>query len=348
MADGRGTKSSGSASSGGGKTASLDDRVRMLILYGPESHLRSEHLRDLRASIEAKHGEVDVLHFDGASAMAAEVLDEARSLGLMQQYKIIVVEEAEEFLKRGEARRIMERYAENPAEGVTLVLRSAAWHPGKLDKKVEAVGRLLKCEAPEPPEAAAFCIERCKGHGGSLDRAAAHVLVERIGTSLARLDSEVARLSLMVDAGGVIDADLVREQIPLSREEKAWEVQEALLTGEAPRAMGKLIELMTVSRHDPVPLFYSITDLSRKIYAAGRLLREGQHERSIKNRARMWGSQSTADATVGLARRMAPPVAAQLMLESLRAVHRTRQSLGSPERSVEMLALRFLSAVPPR
>lgn len=324
----------------------LDDSVRVLILAGPESHLRAERLASLRQAVESRRGEVDVLHFDGAAASPADVLDEARSLGLMQQYKIIVVDEAEEFLKRGDNRRSMERYAEHPADDVTLVLRSAAWHAGKLDKLVEAVGLVLRCDSPEPPEAVDFCIDRCRQYGCAIEPAAAHLLVERIGTSLGRLDSELARLSLMVEDGAPIAPDLVRGQIPLSREEKAWELQDALVTGNATAAMTKLIELMTVSRHDPVPLFWSIADLSRKIYAAGRLLKEGQHERSIVGRLRIFGS--AAGATMNAARRVPSPLAARLTAESLRAAHRARQGLGSPERAVEIMALRFVSAVAPR
>ncbi len=324
----------------------LDDSLRLLILAGPESHRRAERLASLRRAVESRRGEVDVLHFDGSTASPADILDEARSLGLMQQYKIIVVDEADEFLKRGDNRRTMERYAENPEQGVTLVLRSAAWHPGKLDKLVEAAGRILRCDPPEPPEAVDFCIDRCREHGGVIEPAAAHLLVERIGTSLGRLDSELARLCLMVEEGAPITPDLVREQIPLSREEKAWELQDALVTGDATAAMTKLVELMTVSRHDPVPLFWSIADLSRKIYAAGRMLREGQHERSVMGRLRLFGPGGAA--ALSAARRLPAPLAARLMAESLRAAHRTRQSLGTPERAVEVLALRFVSALAPR
>lgn len=330
--------------SGGGP---LDDSVRMLILHGPENYLRTEKLRALRDAVESRHGEVDVLHFDGASASAADVLDEARSLGLMQQYKIIVVDEADEFLKRDDNRRGMERYTESPVDSVTLVLRSATWHPGKLDKMVEAIGRVYKCEALDVPMAVAFCMQRCaKRYGCTIDSRAANLLVERIGTSLARLDTELARLSLMTETeGGVIDLDLVTDQIQLSREEKAWEVQGALLTGDGPAALGKIIELMTVSRLDPVPIFYAMTDLSRKIYAARRLFDAGQSEGAIRSQLRLWGP--SVNALLAAARRASGPELANLMHDCVQAVHRPRRGIGTAERSVEQLAIRFLSILGP-
>ncbi|MCC6907681.1 MAG: DNA polymerase III subunit delta [Phycisphaerales bacterium] len=332
-------------SKGGAAGRPLDDSARVVILHGPENYLRTEHLRTLREAIETQRGEVDVLHFDGGSAAAADVLDEARSLGLMQQYKIIVVDEADEFLKRGENRRSIEHYTESPVESVTLVLRAGAWNPGKLDKMVESVGRVVKCEPLEPPMAISFCIQRCaKRYGCTIDPRAAGLLVERIGASLSRLDTELARLSLMTEtAGGVIDVDLVTEQIQLSREEKAWEVQNALLTGDGATALGKVIELMTISRLDPVPIFYAMTDLSRKIYAARRLFDAGQNERVVCSQLRLWGP--SVSALLSAARRCTATDLAELMRECLRAVHRPRQSLGTSERAVEQLAVRFLSVL---
>lgn len=320
----------------------------MLILCGPDNYLRTEKLHALRTAVEAKRGEVDVIHFDGQTAAPADVLDEARSLGLMQQYKIIVVEDADEFLKKGDARRSLERYAQAPAEDVTLVLRSATWNTGKLDQMVEAVGRVVRCESPEPAQALAFCLQRCeKRYGCTIDRRAAALLVERLGTGLARLDSELARLSLMTETeGDEIDADLVARHIPLSREEKAWEVQDALLTGDPPTALGKVIELLTVSRHDPVPLFFSMIDLSRKIYAASRLMAAGGNEGSIARAARIWGTNTSA--VLAAARATAPAAAAALMRDALRASQRPRLSLGTAELGVEILALRFVSELQPR
>ncbi len=340
----RSASNSKKGSSGGG---TLDDSVRMLILHGPENYLRTEKLRALREAIETRHGEVDVLHFDGASATAADVLDEARSLGLMQQYKIIVVDEADEFLKRGDNRRGMERYTESPVESVTLVLRSATWHPGRLDKMAESIGLVVKCEELDVPMAVAFCIQRCaKRYGCTIDSRAANLLVERIGASLARLDTELARLSLMTETeGGVIDLNLVTDQIQLSREEKAWEVQGALLTGNGPTALGKIIELMTVSRLDPVPIFYAMTDLSRKIYAARRLFDAGQSEGAIRSQLRLWGP--SVNALLAAARRANGPDLASLVHDCIQAVHRPRQSMGTSERAVEQLAIRFLSVLGP-
>ncbi len=340
----RGESNSSKGKSGG---RPLDDSVRMLILCGAENYLRTEKLRMLREAIEAKHGAVDVLFFDGLTATAADVLDEARSLGLMQQYKIIVVDEADEFVKRGDHRRSMERYAQSPVDSVTLVLRSAKWNPGNLDKLVANVGLVVKCDELDIPTAVAFCIQRCaKRYGCTIDARAANLLVSRIGTSLARLDSELARLSLMTETvGGVINAALVDDQIQLSREEKAWEVQEALLTGDGAAALGKVNDLMTVSRLAPEPIFYFMTDLSRKIYAARRLLDAGQSEGAIRSQLKLWGA--SANPLLAAARRTRGPDVAELEQECLRALHRPRTSLGDPNRAVETLAVRFLSVLGP-
>src|SRR5207253_8118234 len=48
------------------------------------------------------HGEIDSFRFDGASASAAEVLDECRTFGLMRQQKLVIVDNADALLKSPE------------------------------------------------------------------------------------------------------------------------------------------------------------------------------------------------------------------------------------------------------
>ena len=49
------------------------------------------HFEALRGALEAEHGEVDTIQFDGQKASLADVLDELRSLALLQRHKLVVV-----------------------------------------------------------------------------------------------------------------------------------------------------------------------------------------------------------------------------------------------------------------
>ena len=165
---------------------------RIVVLTGKEHFLRSGYTDQLRDQLnESQGGEVEVVRFDGDSTPAADVLDECRSFGLMATHKLVVVDDADRLLNES-SRPAFERYAEQPADTATLVLRAEKWNKGKLDKLIEKKGTIIKCDAVAPERAVAWCGGRAKKqHDAALQPRAAQLLVERVGPDLGRLASEI-------------------------------------------------------------------------------------------------------------------------------------------------------------
>jgi len=332
--------------------ASADHRI--VVLHGKESFLRSEHTRRVLACLHERFGAVDEFSFDGASCSLADVLDELRSYGLMSQHKVVVVDNAEQFMQGDDRRRAMERYAESPMQDATLILRSAGWRPGTFDKLVAAVGVILKCEAPGAAEAVRWAVARSqKRHGVELSAAGAQALVERVGPDLGRLDSELGKLAVgalaaaQVPAQGgtpgsaahvVITPELVKEFTGLSREEQAWEIQGALATGDPAQALSKVDELLRVSRAPEVMLAWSAIDLVRKVHDAAALAAQGQPDGAIAKQLKLWGDGAAVVLRVA---RLVPLARAAALLQAAVAADRRMKSGLSPEpsRAIEALAV---------
>jgi len=332
--------------------ASADHRI--VVLHGKESFLRSEHTRRVLACLHERFGAVDEFSFDGASCSLADVLDELRSYGLMSQHKVVVVDNAEQFMQGDDRRRAMERYAESPMQDATLILRSAGWRPGTFDKLVAAVGVILKCEAPGAAEAVRWAVARSqKRHGVELSAAGAQALVERVGPDLGRLDSELGKLAVgalaaaQVPAQGgtpgsaahvVITPELVKEFTGLSREEQAWEIQGALATGDPAQALSKVDELLRVSRAPEVMLAWSAIDLVRKVHDAAALAAQGQPDGAIAKQLKLWGDGAAVVLRVA---RLVPLARAGALLQAAVAADRRMKSGLSPEpsRAIEALAV---------
>lgn len=332
--------------------AAPTDRLRtdnpgsIVILYGTETYLLTENLALLRDTLEAEHGDVDIIRFDGTSAEMPDILDEARSYGLMQAYKIVLVDDADVLLKSEQYRRALEHYAESPADSACLVLRASTWNKGKLDAMVLKVGQIIECEPPTIARASSWLQKRCsKRYGCQVTPAAAALMVERIGTSLSRLDAELARISLMGEPGQDIDVAVVREHVGRSREENVWEIQSVLLTGNPAAAIRKVRELMLVSRHDAVPIFWSIVDLARKLRVAQALRHDGLSDGEIAKALRLWGDGK--QAILRIMSKVQPGTLNRLMQDAVSAIERGRRGLGSSDGAAEMLALRFVHELNP-
>lgn len=282
-------------------TPSPDADTRICVIYGEEEMTKREILDELRTALATVHGEVETLVFDGKSATLADVLDELRSYGLMQQHKIVIVDEADLFVTQH--RQAMERYADAPVDNGTLVLRASKWNKGGLDKAIEKVGFIHKCEPLKPAAATSWVNKQAKEkYDRKIEPAAASLLVERLGCDLLRLDAELSKLTLMIDPKDAIAPALVEQVVGRSNEEKAWVVQEAVLkslaSGTGGPAMEKIHELVDAGGQPEVLVSYFIADIIRKLYLAKAMLKQGQNEGDIGRAMRLFGPQQTVFMTI--------------------------------------------------
>ena len=332
--------------------ADLDPSMRIVVLHGKEPFLISEASRRYTDLLREAYGDVARFDFDGETAEIAEVLDELRSFALFEPHKLVVVDAADKFLaepnadedvpmpkkRQSSCRRILEAYAEKPVEQASLLLRADSWRAGKLDKLVAKVGAVRKYAPLKEAEAVKWCVEACPGrHGAKIDRAAARLLVERVGTSLARLDTELAKLGAF-SGSEPIGLDEVRELVGRSREEQAWALQSAIMSGSAAEACTKLRELLEISRIDETLVTWAITDMLRRIHTASQLIRQGVGEQSFRQSLRL--AWPPGDRMLEVARRAEPRRIAQLFNEAVSTVHRTRSSFGDRQRNLEVLTVR--------
>lgn len=337
----------------------LDAATRICVLHGAEPMLKRQHLQRLGEVMHAEHGAIETVNFDGTSAELADVLDELRSYGLMQQYKLVVVDDADQFITR--YRPAMERYAASPVDNGTLVLRCVRWNRGKLDEAIKKVGCLIKCEALTRPQAAQWLVGRARDeHGRKLDAATAMVLVRRLGVDLMRLDSEVAKLALLVGEQEPIGSDLIDQVVGRGSDEQAWAVQEALLSaltspGSAPApgrapdssssrragaptaggaAIEKIHELVDLSGQPAILVAYFIADLIRKLHLALMMKRQGVAEGQIARVLKIWPRERQT-LFMGLLRRLNERSTAAIFDQIVELDARSKSGFGDSMRNLE-------------
>lgn len=331
------------------KTPSVDASTRILVLHGPEDMLKQRYLTQLREALAAAHGDTETYTFDGKSATLADVLDELRSYSLMQVFKLVIVDEADQFLKEDEDsqtshRAAMERYADEPVDHATLVLRARKWNRGKLDKKIEKVGAVIKCDALKPAEARDELIRRAKQeHGRTLDKAAATMLVDRLGPELMQLDTELGKLALMVPPGGTVDVRLVEQVVGRSSDEQAYVVQEAvfeaLRTGSPRQPLSKIHDLVDLGGQPDVLVTYFVADVVRKLNVGLHARRAGVPDFQIAKQLKLWGPRQ--QAFFAALQKLETAAVARLFDQIVTADARAKSGLGDTLRNLECFCVRL-------
>jgi DNA polymerase-3 subunit delta len=282
---------------------SLDASTRICVIYGSEPMLKQQHLQQLRDALTEAHGEIQTFDFDGESAALSDVLDEVRSYGLMQQYKLVVVDNADQFVSSH--REALMRYAQSPVDHATLCFRSGKWNSGNLDKLIQKCGAIVKCEPLGDADAAAWLVERATTeYQRKLDRAVAMQLVQRLGSDLLRLDSELAKLAVLAEPGKPIPATLVEQLVGRGGDEDAWKVQEDLLAallakrGQGPSPIQVVRDMIDVYNQPKELVTYFVADLMRKLFTASALRRQGVPEAGIAKALKLWGPRTALFMTV--------------------------------------------------
>ncbi|MEO1009016.1 MAG: DNA polymerase III subunit delta [Planctomycetota bacterium] len=327
-------------------TRALDGGERVVVLKGPDAFLRQHYFEQLQEMVAGRTGlDVQTVRFEGESAELGDVLDECRSLGLLPVHKLVVVDAADRFV-RERTRPGLEKYAAEPEERTTLVLRAEAWRPGRLDKAVEKVGAVVDCKASTPETAARWATGRAESaHGVTLPAQAAWLLVDLVGTDLARLDGELAKLAIECGGEGSITPEAVRSLVASTREaEKPWPLQDELLTGDPARALG-YVELWMghAPRDRAVPALWACVDLTRVLATAARMAEGGTPEGVIAKHLKLWPQQKGA-AVVGAARRLGAAGCARLHERACEADASAKR--GTPARlALEALCIEIASAV---
>jgi DNA polymerase-3 subunit delta len=323
--------------------AKLDANTRIAVLHGKEQMLKRQYLTQLREALEKAHGEIETFSFDGKTADLAEVLDELRGYSLMQCYKLVVVEDADTFVKNH--RQAMERYAQQPVDHATLLLRADTWNKGKLDDHIAAVGSVIACKEVGEAQAAEWLIDRAKAqHGRLLEKPAAQTMVDRLGPNLSRLDSELGKIALLGEANEPINKDHVVELVGRGSEEQAWAAQESLLqalqTGSTEQAVRTVRELIELANQPEALVMYFVADLWRKLTVASMLRSEGWADKDLFKELRIFGPRQRMISNV--LRRYDRAALQHVFDRALQLDARAKSGLGEPMRNLE----RFCVSLP--
>jgi DNA polymerase-3 subunit delta len=246
------------------------------VLFGDEPFLKRLALARIRQAVLGdQDGEFSLARFDGRQTPLRDVLDELSTVALFGSGRLVVVEDADEFVTR--YRPELEDYVARPKPSGTLVLDVAAWaKTTRLYKALAHAGLSIDCKAPEPGPLVKWLVAWARRqHQARLEGAAADLLLEMVGPQLGLLDQELAKLAASVGPGGAITADLVGELAGGWRARTAWEMIDAANAGNARAALNQLDRLLAAGEA-PVGILAQMAASLRRFAAATRLVEQAE------------------------------------------------------------------------
>jgi DNA polymerase-3 subunit delta len=246
------------------------------VAFGDDLFLRRQVLLGLRhAVLGSDEGDFSLTSFEGRTAEFREVAEELTTLAMFGSQRLVVVEEADEFVSR--YREALEGYVARPGRSGILLLDVKSWPSNtRLYKAIDAQGLAVDCSAPPVARLTRWLGDWAKQtHKSQLSLNAADMLVELVGLELGLLDQELAKLALMAGDDKKITPEMIQKLVGGWRAKTTWEMLDLALDGNVAEAL-RQIDRLLANNEAPIGLLGQISASLRRLAAATRLILQAE------------------------------------------------------------------------
>jgi DNA polymerase-3 subunit delta len=292
--------------------------------------LRNEAVAELLRAVDGEGDSLGPTRIEGDQAELADVLDEVRTLSLLGDRRIVVVDDADGFIR--ENRRPLEEYCSSPVDsGILILICNTLPKNTRLYRIIAEKGQVVVCEAPKGRAITSWITRRAQSeYGRKVGMPAAAALREHTGDSPGALDAELAKLTAYVGSREEITPADIDALVGQHREEKVFAVTDAMSVGDVAKALASWEQVLATDRAAPGRAIAGLAWGVRRLLEARRDLDKGVSVSALARR-------TYTDPNV-LQQRLSRVTTRQLedQLRDLTAAdHAVKIGLGTLGRSVE-------------
>ncbi len=250
-------------------TPSQPSILPVQAIVGDEPFLMRQAVADIvQATLGDDPSSMGPSRMEGESAELADVLDELNTYSLLGGLRLVIVEQADAFIKR--FRKQLEKYCTTPASESCLVLVCKSMPANtKLCKIITASGKVTKCESIKPWHTAQWIAGRARdAYGKKMDSATAERLHDLAGQALDYLDNELGKLAVYVGSRPSISLEDVDSLVGQHREEVVFRVTDAMASGDLQGALKAWQHVLATDRAAPMRAVAGLASGIRRLLEA--------------------------------------------------------------------------------
>lgn len=171
----------------------------------------------------------------GSQTTGEEVVNAAKRYPMMAERQVVVVREAQSLPHK----EVLTFYAQKPLQSTILVLchkNGSLDRRTKLAAELQKAGLVFESRKLYDRELPSFASAYVRRKGCEIAPDACQILCEYVGADLNRLAGELDKLMLAVPASKCIDAQLIEDNIGISKDYNAFELVAALSVKDVMKA----------------------------------------------------------------------------------------------------------------
>lgn len=267
------------------------------LLYGGEPFLEEELYRAIRAAVvQPETADFNFHQFDPGPDQVRQALSAAQTHPFFTERRLVVLrdcpafsaarksaddgEEKEE--KSGAETDLLIEYLKSPVPSTCLVILAGETVDSrkKVTKAAIATGGAVDCKPLKEQDAVMWAQARAQSYGKRLSDQAGRILLEKLGTDLRMINSELQKLCIYVDDAREIRPADVDVAVGGVAETELYRLTEAVMLKQRPKAL-ELLERTLRQVDHPLQLLAALTSRFRQMLmvkaltARGTSLREG-------------------------------------------------------------------------
>lgn len=222
-----------------------------MAIIGNEPFLQGDALARVLAPLREEMGDLGPARFEGDRVEPAEVLDELRTPSLLGGKRVVIVEDADDFISANRA--LLERFCAAPADGGVLILLCSSLPKNtRLYKIIDGLAGIVACDAPRGAAFASWITQRAvQNYDKKIAPQAVQALRRLLGDAPGWIDAELGKLAAFVGDRPEITAKDVAELTDQRREEKVFGIIDALQDGNSTLALCLWDQVMATDRAAP-------------------------------------------------------------------------------------------------
>lgn len=224
-------------------------------------HILEEHEKDFNLTV-----------LYGRDANMDQLQERVKQYPMMAERQVVIVKEAQYIRSWG----IMESYFENPTPTTILIIahkHKKADARKKWFKDIKKNGIVYESKKLYENQVDAWIINYLRKEGYTIEPKAAMLLVEFLGSDLGKISKELEKLAIVIEKGSNITASDVEENIGISKDYNAFELNNAI----AARDILKANKIINYFEQNPrathitalIPLIFSFHERLLKAHFSG-------------------------------------------------------------------------------
>lgn len=243
------------------------------MLVGSEGELKARVVALVERTIEEGSEAFNVMTARGNEVRWPEVVATCRTMPMMASRRVVVLSSLQEARERDVEAFLA--YLEEPSP-TTCLVADVEGGDGRRQPFATLLkrGTVVECAPLSDLDAASYVVDLAKKQGVTMRRDAAALLVERVGSDMALLASEVERLVVYAHPEKDVDTWTVSRLVGASRQLSVFAYVGALARRDLPAAYGALRQLLN-DGEAPLGILALIERQFRMMLAAAEAQKRG-------------------------------------------------------------------------